>query len=67
VLVPPSPNCQDHELTLPCEVSVKFTAIGAVPCCGVALNPATGAPVVTLIDFVAVVVPPLPVTVSVTE
>jgi hypothetical protein len=63
-LVPPSPNCQDHEVIVPEEESENVTASGKAPAFGVALKSATGAAALTLIDCEAVVLPPLPVTVS---
>jgi hypothetical protein len=66
VLLPPSPKLQDQLVGELVEVSVKFTARGAVPLVGLALKLATGPGAVTVIVFEALLEPPALVAVKVT-
>jgi len=62
----PSPKFQSRAVILPVDVSVKVTFKGAWPLVGLALKLATSGGAVTVIEPVAVVLPPGPVTVNCT-
>lgn len=66
VLVPPSPKFQLQPLTVPVDVSLNATVIGALPDVVLTLKFATGGGIVAVIRLVRVWFPPGPLTVKVT-
>jgi hypothetical protein len=62
----PSPRFQVRLVTVPVDVSAKVTVSGAVPVVWLAVKLATGAGSATVMVFLAVAVPPAPVTLRTT-